>query len=1709
MANTAISLAQIKDSGASTVNDIIRWNGSNWAVSTLDADLVALEGLSTTGLVVRTSDGAYTTRQLAISSITSSTAALGLGNATGVSGNPTISVNTHNSTTKLSVVVATTANITLSGLQTIDGISVTSSNRVLVKNQTTPAQNGIYLPSSGAWSRDTDFDTSSKADNGVIVFVSRGTTNGNKYFKLDTAPPITLGTTSLSFSEVLFSGDGNGIYSGSGTIDLSGGDVTAALSNHDQTFNMSYSTTNPALSITNNTITPASSSIQLLSNDGSSGVYAADEYAGIYNNSAGEFAIIPGTARFSFSPVDAEYSVEYGTGNPAIYVFNDDTGAQAGSYVNVASPSQIYNLYIDDTYASIYNNTNGAEFLVNSNGVAVHDGIGTGTAGKVLTANGTGNATWEDVTTDGNGIYSGSGTIDVSTNVDATLSNNTGSFQIAWNNGSPILYALQDITTPANSIVYLSAESENYYISVSDSEIALSGIGGGLNLDNTGLKLSDGVIGYGTAGKVLTSDGTYALWQDPVVDGNGIYTGPGTIPAGTVATLTSGEEFSIDYSNSNSSIIISDLLGSTKISSGAGTGSVFVQDAIIDIYSSGGYTSFSGGTSGSEVRFYEPSGSGTNYVSFTAPVLAANTTYIWPTSATDGYYLKYNTGGQLEWAAVPGGTPAGSNTYIQYNNSGAFGAEAAFTYNPSTDTMTVSNTVLNGFSEWLYATNSLNLSATSSSNSIITLSDSSPWLSLSNAGYTSATTNLDRVRVSGSFAPTSAGTNIHRSLVIDPVINQTGTHSGETFGLVIAPTLTSIGSNFYGIYVDINDANAFGVLQSGSATPNAFSGPTMFGDVQAPQSGATVEINSTTGGFLLPRMTTTERGLLAASPDGLVVYNTTDSKFNFRENGAWVELGGGADGNGIYSGSGTIGTAAVATVASGSTFTIDWNNTTNALHFADTTGLFTLQTSNGLNGVNSSSASAGLFSNENYFRINATNGGNETNTSITIDGGHLSLNSIISPTSLSANQNNYAPTGIEAANRVRLTSSTAVDITGISTAGAFKIPGWVLTLHNIGTNAITLKDEDANSTAAYRFALGTDVVINADESFTLIYDNTSSRWRALVSNSVTVNPSTVTLATLGSPTYSTLQDMQNIVHSTGWADGGAVTDGGSGTVNVAAGTGLIKGTNSIPATLYWTNWSAVTGLTLTDNATNYIYVDYNGGSPVVTASVTDPTGDRTKIYLARVYRSGTHLHIFEGVRWTIADHASLMMWSMSETMPFAHVSGAMLTETGTRNLSLSSGVFWHGLARITTSALNTSVADTFTLYYRNGVGGWTESASQTQINNTQYDNGTGTLATLSNNKYGVHWIYLSSESELFDVLGQGDYTLIEAQDAQVPSPPEELTTNARLIAKIIVLKSASTFTSVEMAYMNSFNGAPITGDHGSLAGLSDDDHTQYALLAGRTGGQVLTGGTSSGDDMTIRSTTNATKGSIILNDQGGDVLIGSGAASTTGYSIVAAQAYKGAGVIQTTGAGSLGGSTGSSELQLINSTATTGTTWYVHSKNTGEFEIGTSTSAEFQIDTSGHVNIANQLKIGDTTASSATSILGKDSSNYVVGVTLGTGLDLTSGTLSANQQQTVSTPSFSTNNYTLVAGDAGKMLLLSNGATAGTLTIPPNSSVAFPTGTVIDMTQTGSGQITVTPGSGVTINSAGSATKFRVQYSGTSIIKTATDTWVLVGDITA
>lgn len=104
---------------------------------------------------------------------------------------------------KHSVLAATTANIVLSGIQTVDGEVLSAGARVLVKSQTLAKDNGIYVvPVAGAWKRAQDADTSIEVTPGLFVSVEKGTVNGDSVWQLVTDAPIVLGTTALAFEMV-------------------------------------------------------------------------------------------------------------------------------------------------------------------------------------------------------------------------------------------------------------------------------------------------------------------------------------------------------------------------------------------------------------------------------------------------------------------------------------------------------------------------------------------------------------------------------------------------------------------------------------------------------------------------------------------------------------------------------------------------------------------------------------------------------------------------------------------------------------------------------------------------------------------------------------------------------------------------------------------------------------------------------------------------------------------------------------------------------------------------------------------------------------------------------------------------------------------------------------------------------------------------------------------------------------------------------------------------------------------------------------------------------------------------------------------------------------------------------------------------------------------------------------------------------------------
>ncbi len=175
--------------------------------------------------------------------------------------------------------------------------------------------------------------------------------------------------------------------------------------------------------------------------------------------------------------------------------------------------------------------------------------------------------------------------------------------------------------------------------------------------------------------------------------------------------------------------------------------------------------------------------------------------------------------------------------------------------------------------------------------------------------------------------------------------------------------------------------------------------------------------------------------------------------------------------------------------------------------------------------------------------------------------------------------------------------------------------------------------------------------------------------------------------------------------------------------------------------------------------------------------------------------------------------------------------------------------------------------------------------------------------------------------------------------------------------------------------------------------------------------------------------------------------------------------------------------------------------------NAFKASISPVTNLGFAGSTSGSTTVQATAVAGTTTLTlpaATDTLVGKATTDTLTNKTL-TSPTLNTPTINDARQNLTLNAQINTT-YTLVLTDNGRLVTLSNAA-AITLTVPLNSSVAFATGAVVNIQQIGAGQVTVAGASGVTVT--GTGTKLRTQYSAAALVKTGTDSWTLIGDLSA
>jgi hypothetical protein len=313
--------------------------------------------------------------------------------------------------------------------------------------------------------------------------------------------------------------------------------------------------------------------------------------------------------------------------------------------------------------------------------------------------------------------------------------------------------------------------------------------------------------------------------------------------------------------------------------------------------------------------------------------------------------------------------------------------------------------------------------------------------------------------------------------------------------------------------------------------------------------------------------------------------------------------------------------------------------------------------------------------------------------------------------------------------------------------------------------------------------------------------------------------------------------------NSGFVSGFGITDNLDGTVDIAEGICYLRSSNSETASIGRYTVSAVSGISIGVNTKTYIYIAYNGGVPIISTTLSPSTiknDENNNFELYEVVRdSTTSLHITDHKQRSVNLGRDIQKF-LYDKFSANRTSGLILSELGTRNLGLTSGKVWVKLNEISISAIDTSGSDTFSYYYSDGVGGHTQISSQTQWNNTQYDDSSGTLATLTNNRYGFNDVWIESDGDLVLIFGNIDsITEIGALNADVITDlPDRLGDHAIYVGRIVFQKSAGTLSKIISAFDTNLPSSVVTS-HSNLSNLSSDDHPQYASLSTRLSDEIL------------------------------------------------------------------------------------------------------------------------------------------------------------------------------------------------------------------------------------------------------------------------------
>lgn len=299
----------------------------------------------------------------------------------------------------------------------------------------------------------------------------------------------------------------------------------------------------------------------------------------------------------------------------------------------------------------------------------------------------------------------------------------------------------------------------------------------------------------------------------------------------------------------------------------------------------------------------------------------------------------------------------------------------------------------------------------------------------------------------------------------------------------------------------------------------------------------------------------------------------------------------------------------------------------------------------------------------------------------------------------------------------------------------------------------------------------------------------------------------------------------------GVIEGGELSDGGGFQVNVSEGFGYCVEDPFPDHKLRKQIWSN-TSITLSANQDVYIYFNQSG---ILSSSANYPF-THGNIVLGRVVTDGTGIKFIDQSPMNMHYYGNQVDRMLRMALGPIYASGTIVSENvSDRKLDVTSGEYFFSGNRFLP---NGGTAIEFDQYYRDGMSGWNISLQDT-VNNTHYDDGSGTLVALTAGYYAKHSLFLvgtGANTKYFLVIGQQEFDSEGAAVAGADAAPPSFFRDAVVhVASIVVQEGVSNIVEIiDTKPTLSFRAGSVSSvsNHGNLSGLGNDDHPQYLLVSG-------------------------------------------------------------------------------------------------------------------------------------------------------------------------------------------------------------------------------------------------------------------------------------